>query len=261
MEIGLLVLWLVLCCAAGAYAGKKGRSAVGFFLLSLFLSPLVAFILIAVGPSDPHRMGLRKCPQCAEWVKAEAIKCRFCSFDFHGELSTSVTIDQPKASAPAIVHGREAGDGGLIWLVGGGVIAVLGLSLVWFTNWSNHENVEASETAAISSLRMISTSCFTYDSKFSHGYPEKLSTLGPPPAGGMAGAADADLLDLALSSGAKDGYVFEYSPGRSVHGRVKSYAVIARPVGQSQGRRFFLDESGVIRQSIGIDPDKYSSPL
>jgi hypothetical protein len=80
--VGVIVIWLLLCYAVVVYAGKKGRSRVGFFLLSLFLSPLVGFVLIALGPSNPERMGMRKCPQCAEFVKAEALKCRFCGFDF-----------------------------------------------------------------------------------------------------------------------------------------------------------------------------------
>ena len=37
--IGVLVIWLLLCYAVTVYAGKKGRSQIGFFLLSLFLSP------------------------------------------------------------------------------------------------------------------------------------------------------------------------------------------------------------------------------
>ncbi len=82
MEIGISVLWLVLCYAVAAYAGKKGRSAVGFFLLSLFLSPLIGFLFVAASPTDPRRLGLKQCPQCAEWVQPSALKCRFCGTNF-----------------------------------------------------------------------------------------------------------------------------------------------------------------------------------
>ena len=84
--IAVLVLWLLLCYAVTVYAGKKGRSQIGFFLLSLFLSPLVGFILVAVGSSNPQRMGLKKCPACAEFVKDEAAKCRFCGSDLTAPL-------------------------------------------------------------------------------------------------------------------------------------------------------------------------------
>jgi len=37
------ITWLVLSGAAAAYASNKGRSGIGIFFLSLFLSPLVGF--------------------------------------------------------------------------------------------------------------------------------------------------------------------------------------------------------------------------
>jgi hypothetical protein len=35
-----LFVWIALCVVAGAIASSKGRSAVGFFFLALFRSPL-----------------------------------------------------------------------------------------------------------------------------------------------------------------------------------------------------------------------------
>ena len=81
-----LVLWLILCFAIVVYAGRKGRSQIGFFLLSLFLSPLVGFILVAVGPSNPEKLGMQQCPYCREWIRPGASKCRFCASDLTAPL-------------------------------------------------------------------------------------------------------------------------------------------------------------------------------
>lgn len=48
MEIGFLG-WLFLAVAVGVYAkNHRGRSGLGWFVLALIISPLVAFILVLV---------------------------------------------------------------------------------------------------------------------------------------------------------------------------------------------------------------------
>ena len=87
--MGIFAVWLALCFIIGFVAGGKGRSAVGFFFLSLFLSPLVGGIAVMVAkPNSKIVEGqalstgeLKKCPYCAELVKAEAIVCKHCSRD------------------------------------------------------------------------------------------------------------------------------------------------------------------------------------
>ena len=46
----------------------------------ILLGILLIIVVAVVVPSS--KKGLRKCPQCAETVKREALKCRFCGFDF-----------------------------------------------------------------------------------------------------------------------------------------------------------------------------------
>lgn len=46
MEIALS--WLVLCFIVSALASSRGRSAVGFFFLSFFLSPLIGLLVLLV---------------------------------------------------------------------------------------------------------------------------------------------------------------------------------------------------------------------
>jgi hypothetical protein len=59
---------------------------------------LVAILLIVavavVVPSS--KKGLRKCPRCAEWVKREALKCRFCAFDFTAPAPLPLRADARK---------------------------------------------------------------------------------------------------------------------------------------------------------------------
>ena len=61
-------------------ASQKNRNPVAWFFLGFFFS-LIALIAIGVVPSQSppkSKLGIRKCPTCAEEVKSEAKICRFC---------------------------------------------------------------------------------------------------------------------------------------------------------------------------------------
>jgi len=75
MEIFLL--WMILSIIPAVIANKKGRSGVGWFFLSLLISPILAgIIVVALGPVEGGN--LRKCPYCSEMVKSDASICRHC---------------------------------------------------------------------------------------------------------------------------------------------------------------------------------------
>ena len=81
--------WFILSFIPGVIASKKGRSFFGFFLLSLFLCPIAGTIIAWVAKEDRYQVErdkissgvYKKCPNCAELVKAEAKICRFCQSD------------------------------------------------------------------------------------------------------------------------------------------------------------------------------------
>ncbi len=82
MEFFIFIAWLVLCGAAAAYASSKGRSGAGIFFLSFFLSPLVGFIVALTMEPNQQKIaeakGMKKCPECAQFVQPDARTCPFC---------------------------------------------------------------------------------------------------------------------------------------------------------------------------------------
>jgi type IV pilus assembly protein PilA len=123
-----------------------------------------------------------------------------------------------------------------------------------------HSNLSENESAAAASLRTLNGACEDY-ARLYGGYPKTLSNLAP---GSTANAAAAALIDAELAGGTKNGYGFAYTAGASgVSGNVLSYSITANPLnpGSSGRRRFFTDQSGVIRASMVGAADASSTPI
>ena len=72
-----MIAWFLLGALIGyAAAQRKGFSVVGGVLGGAILGPLAFLMFLVSGVSRGDKQ--RKCPSCAEWIKAEAKVCRHC---------------------------------------------------------------------------------------------------------------------------------------------------------------------------------------
>ncbi|MEF1173640.1 hypothetical protein [Vibrio sinaloensis] len=82
----VVILWLIFSIIVGSVASGKGRSGIGFFFVSLILSPLIGLIIVLVIQPNQETVEQRaletgqqkRCPKCSELVRAEAAMCKHC---------------------------------------------------------------------------------------------------------------------------------------------------------------------------------------
>jgi hypothetical protein len=79
MEL-LAILWLGLAIATGAAARSRGRNPVGWFLLAVIFSPLLALILLMSFQSRPAGP-MKVCQFCRSEVPLDAVVCAHCQRD------------------------------------------------------------------------------------------------------------------------------------------------------------------------------------
>lgn len=79
-----VVIGLVVCVMVGVAANARGRSGLGWFALSLLVTPLIAGLLLLLmpvlrpGTNTPTPLTHVKCPDCRELVLKDASRCKHC---------------------------------------------------------------------------------------------------------------------------------------------------------------------------------------
>lgn len=75
-------VWIILSVFVGYYAETKGKSGILYFFISLIISPLLGLVIALIAKPDESfvikKDGMKKCPQCKELIKKDAVICRFC---------------------------------------------------------------------------------------------------------------------------------------------------------------------------------------
>lgn len=103
----LLIAWAFCGLIAGVIASNKGRPGAGWLLLGILLGPF-GILLALVVPADRRQLdaealasgAMRKCSMCAELVRREALRCRYCGAEL-APLGTGIRnapVPPPRAA-------------------------------------------------------------------------------------------------------------------------------------------------------------------
>jgi hypothetical protein len=84
-----IIIWICLGIVGAMIASNKGNSGCGGFVLGVLLGPIGLLITFFSSDNDDVKRqktgDTKKCPYCAEYVKADAIVCKHCGRTLGGD--------------------------------------------------------------------------------------------------------------------------------------------------------------------------------
>lgn len=121
--------------------------------------------------------------------------------------------------------------------------------------------MRANEASAAQSLRNIATAELVYSTTYGIDFSTALTQLSG--TGITPDLNNAGLIDEALASGTKSGYVFVYTPlATDPLGHTSTYSLTADPQTATTGQRhFYTDQTCVIRSNVSVPAGPTDLPI
>jgi hypothetical protein len=87
----LLFLWLLFGLAAALIGRGRGRSGCAWFFIGFLAGPFGLIAALLPARNQTNRRQYRACPWCAEAIRREAVKCRYCGNPVNPEAESQRT--------------------------------------------------------------------------------------------------------------------------------------------------------------------------
>jgi type IV pilus assembly protein PilA len=121
--------------------------------------------------------------------------------------------------------------------------------------------MRANEASAAQNMRNIATAELVYSTTYGINFSTTLLQLSG--TGVTPDMNNAGLIDEALASGIKSGYVIQYTPlTTDIYGHTATYSLTADPQSPSTGQRhFYADQTCVIRSNVSVPAGPSDPPI